>query len=182
MSEQEDHREHKIDKEAQSFCCPGECAVPPSVVATEEHGRNISPLGNAGLHHVETDCTWAALGGLVGPLGTTAKPPQTKSGGNNPDTWLSLLESCVWRCGVYMNHTKLTFFIKVIFILHSSAFWPKFLKILQDCIKLRKYWHNWRHYILSNDSAITCSFGGCFQNLYFYQFPCGLCRDESNIQ
>ncbi len=84
VSEQEDHREHKIHNEEQPICDTGECAVPPSVVVIEEHGWNISPLGNAGLHHVETDCTWAALGGLVGPLGTTAKPPQTKSGRNIP--------------------------------------------------------------------------------------------------
>ncbi len=113
VSEQEDHHEHKIDKEAQSVCCPGECAVPPSVVVTEEHGRNISLLGNTELHRVESDCTWAALGGLVGPLGTTAKSPETKSGGNIPwhmaqfarimclEMWdlcpcLLCVYSCVW--------------------------------------------------------------------------------------
>jgi hypothetical protein len=83
VSEQEDHHKHKIDHEAQSFCCLGECAVPTYVV-TEEHSRNMALLGNGGLHRVLIDCTWAALGGLVRPLGTTAKPPQTKSGGNIP--------------------------------------------------------------------------------------------------
>jgi hypothetical protein len=51
----------------------------------------------------KTGCGWATLGSLGGPLGTQPILPKPNLVGAYPDTWLSLLESHVRRCGTRVH-------------------------------------------------------------------------------
>jgi hypothetical protein len=70
------------DNEVKACSCLGECAILNR--GTEEHGRNVTPPSNTELQYIlfKIGRTWAILGDLGGPLGSTAS--QTKPGGSIP--------------------------------------------------------------------------------------------------
>jgi hypothetical protein len=68
------------------------CDIP--VRGTEGYGRNVAPLSNTELLYTmfKNRSRLVILGGLFGPLGSTANFSRTKSDRSMSDTWLSLLD------------------------------------------------------------------------------------------
>jgi hypothetical protein len=93
--------------------------------ATQNHYKLCLKIGHA----------WAILGGMVGHLGSTPNPPQTKPGRANPDKWFRWLNSHAWRRKAHVHRlfSPRRWLYTFITCIHCSSFnhcKPKILLIL----------------------------------------------------
>ncbi len=79
--------------------------------------------------------TQALLGGFIETLRSSADFPKPSLERTYPDTWLSLLESCVWRCGTCVHVcSKRVAQVGALFIIYTYIYFYALLKLLPLCL------------------------------------------------